>query len=66
MPNEIYIFFPQNKLQEDFDMVQAMLEEKEKEIDMLTQELTQKHSDDESVVCIHIPVDILFFIFLMT
>jgi hypothetical protein len=39
MPNEIYIFFPQNKLQEDFDMVQAMLEEKEKEIDMLTQEL---------------------------
>jgi hypothetical protein len=47
-------------------MVQAMLEEKEKEIDMLTQELTQKHSDDESVVCINIPVDILFFIFLMT
>lgn len=39
-------------------MVQAMLEEKvkeiedkEREIDLLTQELTQKPTDDESVVC---------------
>ncbi|XP_052094804.1 A-kinase anchor protein 9-like isoform X6 [Mytilus californianus] len=47
----------QTKFQEDYDMVQAMLEEKvkeiedkEREIDLLTQELTQKPSDDESVV----------------
>ncbi|XP_071157946.1 A-kinase anchor protein 9-like isoform X3 [Mytilus edulis] len=47
----------QIKFQEDYDMVQAMLEEKvkeiedkEREIDLLTQELTQKPTDDESVV----------------
>ncbi|XP_063421715.1 A-kinase anchor protein 9-like isoform X4 [Mytilus trossulus] len=47
----------QTKFQEDYDMVQAMLEEKvkeiedkEREIDLLTQELTQKPTDDESVV----------------
>ena len=32
----------QNKLQEDFDTVQQMLEEKEREIDTLTRELSER------------------------
>ncbi|XP_052089795.1 uncharacterized protein LOC127726458 [Mytilus californianus] len=53
----IWVDGQQTKFQEDYDMVQAVLEEKVKEIedkerkiDLLTQELTQKPSDDESVV----------------
>ena len=38
----------QVKLQEDFDTVQIMLEEKEKEIEVLTKELTEKSPVDPS------------------
>ena len=38
----------QVKLQEDFDTVQIMLEEKEKEIEVLTKELTEKSPADPS------------------
>ena len=39
-----YSFSFQNKLQEDFDTVQAMLEEKQKDIDMLTKDLEETRS----------------------
>ena len=37
----MFVLF-QNKLQEDFDTVQQMLEEKEREIDTLTRELSER------------------------
>lgn len=43
----------QNKLQEDFDTVQTMLEEKDREIESLTKELTDRsptQSDEHSLV----------------
>ena len=35
----------QSKLQEDFDTVQVMLEDKEREIEQLTKELTDRSPD---------------------
>ena len=46
----------QSKLQEDFDTVQVMLEDKEREIEQLTKELTDKSpesTDDHSLVVSH-------------
>ncbi|XP_060082601.1 A-kinase anchor protein 9-like [Ylistrum balloti] len=40
----------QTKLAEDFDLVQSMLEEKERDIDLLTKELTEKSAESPSAL----------------
>ncbi|XP_021356371.1 A-kinase anchor protein 9-like isoform X2 [Mizuhopecten yessoensis] len=40
----------QTKLSEDFDLVQSMLEEKERDIDLLTKELTEKSAESPSTL----------------
>ena len=55
LPINVMITF-QSKLQEDFDTVQVMLEDKEREIEQLTKELTDKSpesTDDHSLVVSH-------------
>ncbi|XP_061193837.1 golgin subfamily B member 1-like [Saccostrea echinata] len=48
----------QNKLQEDFDTVQQMLEEKEKEIDTLTRELSERVPEDHSEELLKLEMEI--------